>query len=206
MRIIDLIDFIRSTSQLYYKQSLPDVQRLAMLKRSFPRPDLIRWFDTCVPIELPASRYMPYLLMSAATLLHPPNRPRIQYGSSADLTLFAAIKTPKPGTEVSLGLDELGRARHDTVSDSLAEQTGLIQGIVDYADAVGLANLVRFLTLRAPHARRLWIVAEHLFDEYTALTHIWQGHLIYQGPLQFWPGQTTSVVFRSPINPIEERR
>ena len=71
MRLIDLIRFIRTSSQMFYHQILTEYERLQLIKLAFPRQDLIKWFDSRAVFPIPPERYMPLLLMNAASAVVP---------------------------------------------------------------------------------------------------------------------------------------
>jgi hypothetical protein len=79
MRLIDLIQFIRTSSEMFYRQTLTDYARLELIKVAFPRQDLIKWFDSRAVFPIPPERYMLLLFLSAANVLVPRDMIHLQW-------------------------------------------------------------------------------------------------------------------------------
>ena len=205
MRLIDLIHYISMTSEIYYRQSLSDHERLMMIKLAFPRADLVRWFDECVPVTLPAERYMPLLLMTAAAIICPPHMHQLHYGSQADLDLFQCLRPAHRGPNTdSILIDQAAGAIATRFAAYASNEIGLIQGICDETVDHGCESVMFALTVPGLNARRLCILSDPKYGEYLNRSEPWQGHLVYQGILQHWPERSSCVIFRSYIKPAEQ--
>jgi hypothetical protein len=190
---------------MYCHQTLSDHERLELIKLAFPRPDLIKWFDECATGPTPHERYMLLLLMTAAAILCPPHMRRLHYGSQPDITRFQNLRPDHRNAKnraVIIGSAGASRASEEFV-DPEANQIGLIQGICDEYAGRNAEATAAALTTTAPNARRICILSDHVFGDFLNLNIDWQGHLVYQGILQYWPGRTTHVVYRSYIEPTE---
>jgi hypothetical protein len=190
---------------MHYRQTLRDDQRLELIKLGFPRPDLIKWFDQAAPHGLPPERYMLLLLMSVATALGPRNGTGLQYGIESDLDLFRSLSAAQQhnqGQEIVIDPSDGSRVSEEFLA-FVSDQTSLIQGVSNGSAGHGCEVVLSALTVRAPNARRICIVSDSVFAEYLHMDGTWGGHLVYQGVLQYWPERTSSVIFRSYLEPSE---
>jgi hypothetical protein len=148
---------------------------------------------------------MPLLLMTAASILCPPHMRQLHYGGQSDLELFQSLRPSHRDVRSKFAIaDPSGAARiSEQFADPVPDQIGLIQGICDETAGPGVAAVVSALTIAAPNARRICIVSDRKYDDYLNLSEPWQGYLVYQGILQYWPGRTSHVILRSYIEPVE---
>src|SRR2546430_5530038 len=66
---IYLIKFIRTFSEMFYRQTLTDYARLELIKVAFPRQDLLKWFDSRAVFPIPPERYMLLLFLDRKSVV-----------------------------------------------------------------------------------------------------------------------------------------
>ena len=195
MRLIDLIRFIRTSSQMFYHQILTEYERLQLIKLAFPRQDLIKWFDSRAVFPIPPERYMPLLLMNAASAVVPRHMVRVHYGSARDLVLLRGLSESTGEAEYKEVIIDRSAAVEAPLATFARHDTGLIQGIVDPDSDWSAVSSA--LTIPAQHARRLCILPREMYRAHEGMSGTWQGFPVYSGILQYWPERVSAVVFQS---------
>jgi hypothetical protein len=168
---------------------------LQLIKLAFPRQDLIKWFDSRAVFPISPERYMPLLLMNAASALVPRHMVRVHYGSARDLVLLRGLSESTGEAEYREVIIDRSSAVEAALATFARHDTGLIQGIVDPDSDWSAVSSA--LTIPAQHARRLCILPREMYRAHEGMSGTWQGFPVYSGILQYWPDRVSAVVFQS---------
>jgi hypothetical protein len=197
MRTSDLIQFIRSSSSPYESRSMSDLERLSVIKASFPRQDLLAWFEEVLTSEFPAEYYIPALLLHFAAMTIPRQQTfGIICGHHGVLSLFPpCLGSPKDGF-VRWPLDSSGRIFGQSMPPLY--KVGQICGF--FATESDFSAAEQCLTVNFYNSQRLLFMREPVFAMFNQVYAApYNEREIYRGLLQDWNGRRTYLLHLSRI-------